>query len=61
MSRRTNALGAAAAAVLMGGFAVVGIATAAADPSTGNSADINTLAAIGVEGLRPQQLPAAHN
>ncbi|MDR3654616.1 MAG: serine/threonine protein kinase [Mycobacterium sp.] len=42
MSRRTKALGAAAAAALMGSFAVLGIATAAADPD--NSADLDTLA-----------------
>ncbi len=44
MSPLTNALRAATAVVLMGGAAVVGTATATADPGTGTSADINTLA-----------------
>jgi hypothetical protein len=44
MSHPTNALRDATAAVLISGFAVAGTATATADPNTGSSADINTLA-----------------
>jgi hypothetical protein len=45
MSHLSNALRAAAATVLAGGFAVAGVATATADPTnTGSSGDINTLA-----------------
>ncbi|SON59147.1 hypothetical protein MSIMFI_00629 [Mycobacterium simulans] len=44
MSHLTNALRAATAAALMGSFACLGTATAIADP-TGNSSDVNTLAA----------------
>ncbi len=45
MSRLTKALGAAAAAALIGSFAVLGTATAAANPGdSGSSADLDTLA-----------------
>jgi hypothetical protein len=44
MSHFTTALRAATAVALMTGSAVVGTAVAAADPGTGTSADINTLA-----------------
>jgi hypothetical protein len=44
MSHLTNALRAATAAALMTGSAVAGTAVATADPGTGTSADINTLA-----------------
>ena len=46
MSHLSIALRAATATVLTGGFAFAGTATATADPTnTGNSSDINTLAA----------------
>jgi hypothetical protein len=46
MSHLRNALRAATATALAGGFALAGAAAAVADPSsTGNAADINTLAA----------------
>jgi hypothetical protein len=44
MSAFTNALRAATAVALMGGSAIVGTATATADPGTGSSSDIKTLA-----------------
>ncbi|MCV7445143.1 serine/threonine protein kinase [Mycobacterium paraense] len=44
MSPLTNALRAATASALMGASALVGAVTATADPGTGSSADINTLA-----------------
>jgi len=44
MSPLTNALRAATAVALMGGSPIVGTATATADPGTGSSTDINTLA-----------------
>jgi hypothetical protein len=45
MTHLSNALRAATATVLAGGFAVAGAANAVADPTTtGSSADINTLA-----------------
>jgi len=44
MSHLTNALRAAMAAALMCSFAFAGTATATADPNTGSSSDINTLA-----------------
>jgi hypothetical protein len=44
MAYLTNALHTATAAVLVGGFAFAGAATATADPNTGTAADINTLA-----------------
>jgi hypothetical protein len=44
VSRLAGALRAASAAALIGGFAVAGAAPASADPNTGSSADINTLA-----------------
>ncbi|OBH00706.1 MULTISPECIES: serine/threonine protein kinase [unclassified Mycobacterium] len=44
MSPLSKALRAATALALMGGSALVGAATATADPGTGSSADINTLA-----------------
>ena len=43
-SRLAGALRAASAAALVAGFAVAGAAPASADPNTGSSADINTLA-----------------
>ena len=46
MVHSSNALRAATAAVLAGGFALAGAATATADPAnTGSTSDINTLAA----------------
>jgi hypothetical protein len=45
MSHLSNALRAGTAAALMGSFACLGSATASADPTTGNSADVTTLAA----------------
>ena len=45
MSPLTNAMRAATAIALIGGSAMVGTVTATADPGTGSSADINTLAA----------------
>jgi hypothetical protein len=45
MSPLANVLRAATAAALMGGSVVAGTATAAADPATGSSTDVNTLAA----------------
>jgi hypothetical protein len=45
MSLFNKTLRAATAAALTGGFAVAGAAVAAADPNTGNPADVNTLAA----------------
>jgi hypothetical protein len=44
MSHLADALRAATTAVLMGSFACLGSTTAAADPNTGNSSDVNTLA-----------------
>ncbi|CDO86732.1 serine/threonine protein kinase [Mycobacterium triplex] len=44
MSPLTDALRAVTAAVLMGGFAFAGATTATADPTSGSTADINTLA-----------------
>ncbi|MGA7050042.1 MAG: serine/threonine protein kinase [Mycobacterium sp.] len=44
MSNLSNTLRAATAAALMGSFACLGTGTASADPSTGNSADVNSLA-----------------
>jgi hypothetical protein len=44
MSHLVNALRAAIAAALMGGFACLCSTTATADPNTGNSSDVNTLA-----------------
>lgn len=41
----TKALRAAAVAALTGGFAIAGTTVATADPGTGSSADVNTLAA----------------
>ena len=45
MSHLSNALRAAGAAALTGSFSWLGSVTAAADPNTGSSSDINTLAA----------------
>ena len=61
MSCVTNALRAATAAALMGGSVIAGTATATADPSTGSSADINTLAGslskgYGLNNCQPAQL-----
>jgi hypothetical protein len=53
MSHLSNALRAASAAALIGGFAIVGAAPATADPNTGSSADINTLAALLAKGYGP--------
>ena len=44
MSHLADALGAATTAVLMSSFACLASTTAAADPNTGNSSDVNTLA-----------------
>jgi hypothetical protein len=57
----TNALRAATATALMGASAVAGTATATADPGTGSSADINTLAGslskgYGLNNCQPSQL-----
>ncbi len=62
MSPLTKVLRAASAAALMGSFAVVGTATAVADPGgTGSSADLNTLAGVmskgyGLNNCAAQQL-----
>ena len=61
MSPLTNALRAATAVALMGGAAVVGTATATADPAPVRSADINTLAGslskgYGLNNCQPAQL-----
>jgi hypothetical protein len=62
MSPLTKALRAATATALMGSFAVIGAATATADPSgTGSSADLNTLAGAvskgyGLNNCTAQQL-----
>lgn len=61
MSPLKNALRAATAVALMGGSALVGAATATADPGTGNTADINTLATTlskgyGLNNCQPAQL-----
>ncbi|MDT5146656.1 MAG: hypothetical protein QOC58_1301 [Mycobacterium sp.] len=61
MSPLTKAVRTATAAALMGGFAVVGTATAAADPGTGSTADMNTLTGsvskgYGTNNCTPQQL-----
>ncbi|WP_420914707.1 serine/threonine protein kinase [Mycobacterium paraense] len=61
MSRLTTALRAATAAALTASFAVAGAATASADPSTGSTADINTLAAslskgYGLNNCKPQAI-----
>src|SRR5262249_14092008 len=44
MSHLANALRAATAAAMMGSFGCLGGATATADPNTGSSSDVNTLA-----------------
>ena len=46
MSHFTTALRTATALALMGGSAIVGTAVASADPNTGSSADVNTLASV---------------
>src|ERR1700739_5048958 len=56
-----NALHAASAVALIGGSAMVGTVTATADPGTGSSADINTLASLlskgyGLKHCQPAQL-----
>jgi hypothetical protein len=61
MSHLSNALRAATAAALMGSSALAGAATATADPNTGSSSDINTLAAAlskgyGLNNCQPAQL-----
>src|SRR5246127_3574841 len=61
MSYVTKALRAATAAALMGGSVIAGTATATADPGTGSSADINTLAGslskgYGLNNCQPAQL-----
>ena len=63
MPNLTNALRAVTAAALMGSFAFAGAATATADPNTGGSADINTLASslskgYGLNNCTPQNLTA---
>ncbi len=57
--RLSWALRAASAAALAGGFAVEGAAVATADPNTGSTSDINTLAAslskgYGLNNCKPQ-------
>jgi hypothetical protein len=61
MSPLTNALRAVTAVALMGSSPIVGTATATADPDTGSSTDINTLAGslskgYGVNDCQPAQL-----
>ncbi len=61
MSSPIKALRTAAAAALMGGIAIIGTATAAGDPGTGSSADLNTLAGsmskgYGLNNCKPQTL-----
>lgn len=62
MSPLTKALRVVTAAALTGGFAVVGTATATADPGgTGSQADLNTLAGsvskgYGLNNCKPQQV-----
>lgn len=61
MSPLTKALRAATTAALLGGFAVAGTTTAAADPNTGNPNDLNTLAGnvskgYGLNNCKPQAL-----
>ncbi len=63
MPHLIKALRAAAAAALGGGFALAGAAVSVADPNTGNSADINTLAAslskgYGLNNCTPGNLDA---
>ncbi|WAC91056.1 serine/threonine protein kinase [Mycobacterium sp. Aquia_213] len=63
MPRGTNALRAATAAVLVGGFAFAGAATATADPNAGSGADINTLASAlskgyGLNNCTTQAVPS---
>ena len=63
MPHLTNVLRAATAAALMGSFAFAGAAPATADPNTGSSADINTLASLlskgyGLNNCTPQNLTA---
>ncbi len=50
MSHLTNSLRVATAAALMGSFACLGTATATADPNTGTSDDVNTLAHLMSKG-----------
>ena len=61
MSPLTNAMRTATAIALIGGSAMVGTVTATADPGTGSSADINTLASAlskgyGLNNCQPAQL-----
>lgn len=61
MSPLITALRAMSATALVGGFAFAGAATATAEPNTGNSADMNTLAAnlskgYGLNNCKPQEL-----
>jgi hypothetical protein len=61
MSPLTSGLRAAATVTLMGGSAMVGTVTATADPGTGSSADINSLASslskgYGLNNCQPAQL-----
>jgi hypothetical protein len=61
MSPLTNAMRTATATALIGGSAMVGTVTATADPGTGSSADINTLASslskgYGLNNCQPAQL-----
>ncbi|MCV7409781.1 serine/threonine protein kinase [Mycobacterium florentinum] len=63
MSPETNPLRVATAAALVGGFAFAGAAMAAADPNTGNAADINTLASVlskgyGLNNCTAQAVPS---
>jgi hypothetical protein len=63
MSHLTTSLHAVSTAALVAGLAVASNATAAAEPNTGSSADINTLAAslskgYGLNICKPQELTA---
>jgi hypothetical protein len=63
MSPLTKALHAAAGAALVGGLAFAGATTAAADPTTGGGADINTLASAlskgyGLNNCTAQTVPS---
>ena len=63
MSRLTNALRAATAGVIVGSFAFAGAPTATADPTSGTSADINTLASAlskgyGLNNCTAQAVPS---
>jgi hypothetical protein len=59
MSHLSKALRAASAAALIGGFAFAGTAPATADPNTGNSSDVNTLAGSLAKGYGPNNCKSA--